>query len=940
MSIRRVADAATMKTWARSRAIIVFACLGVVLLASYADVVLGGRTLLASARDRGALPSGLDGLDEPDPGQLAACLDPRAAGGIAEPLAKLTSSSFWNLELPLWNPHTGLGAPLAANMESGVWFPMNIPIWIHPTSWSFDAVYLARIFLAGVFVVLLCRRLGVGTVGSIGGGIAFMLTGYLTLFVNMFHMSTEMLLPLWLYVLDRLARGKPVREAPAVAAVFAFMILGGSLQTVVLAAVLGLGYYVVRKVVDGGGRAFELARGTAWLGLAVGLGFGISCVLLVPFLEYVTLAKHFHEPGVALCLIPPRAAFSLIVPHFFGPVHEYWADLTWPEIPPYIGAAALLLAGVGAYSGRIARHLRLFFACAAAVSVGVLLGVPGLRVLARVPILNQIAMRKYLVPVIALCLSVLCGMGIDAIRRGSVRRRPLLVWAVVLLAVMAAGGLLHRSDAVRAGAAPWVWRQLAWASGALLGAALCAGLSRHRRAAPVVALLAVGVVFGELKGAMPDPRPPRYFPFEEPPFVRLLQADQTHFRILGEHAFLPQAATAFGIDDIRGLEALYPKSYFDFVKRYIAPKMTDRFDGVEDVQHYSELLDILNVKYLVSRWPIERLDSLDLLKRILSFAQITARDRELVAWVKVRANGQVVDALLQGPPAELSYPLVVPHIPTNFVFTYGLDRARGPVVREPVTFEIWVQTGEGRDKLFADTLQPSDDSAASPWHEGQIELSPYAGRQVALVLRTDSGPNAAGAPCVWLRFGFEYPGAALRWVPVYAEGAYVYLNRRAMPRAFVVHRAVIAETPSEAFEMVGRADIDLRRTVVLTKPVDEGLVDRGGAPEVDSSACRVVRRTSNRVVVDADMENEGLLVLSELNFPGWRVYIDGERATLLTADFLLRAVCVPAGRHTVEFKYAPASFVLGLLISIASVLATCALFFLTVSARPGRGGLR
>jgi len=453
------------------------------------------------------------------------------------------------------------------------------------------------------------------------------------------------------------------------------------------------------------------------------------------------------------------------------------------------------------------------------------------------------------------------------------------------------------------------------------------GLSHYRRMAPVVAILAIGVVFGELKGAMPDPRPRRYDPFEAPPFVMVLQADQTHFRILGEHAFLPESATAFGIDDIRGLEALFPKSYFDFMEQYVAPKMTDRFDGVEDVQHHSDLLDILNVKYLVSPRSIEQLDSSDLVKRILSDSQITARDRELVAWDKVQAGDQARDVLRQGPPAEIAYPLAVPSVPTKFVFAYGVDRSETPTLRGPVSFEIWVQSGVGREMLFSRTLDLPDNVRVSEWNQGQVDLTPYAGRSVDLILRTDSGPEAAGTPCVWLQFGFEYPGVPPRWLPVYAREVNVYLNRRVMPRAFIVHRAVIAETASEAFEMMGREDIDLRRTVVLTKPVEESFSDCGGAPEIDSSMCRIVRRTSNHVVIDANMANDGLLVVSELNFPGWHACLDGERTKLLAADYLLRAVYVPAGVHTVEFKYRPRSFTLGFLISLGSVAATGVLYF-------------
>ncbi len=59
----------------------------------------------------------------------------------------------------------------------------------------------------------------------------------------------------------------------------------------------------------------------------------------------------------------------------------------------------------------------------------------------------------------------------------------------------------------------------------------------------------------------------------------------------------------------------------------------------------------------------------------------------------------------------------------------------------------------------------------------------------------------------------------------------------------------------------------------------------------------------NRVTVQA--EGPGLLVLSEIAYPGWRVRVDGAPAALLHPAGLLRGVLLPPGRHTVEFSYSP-----------------------------------
>ncbi len=62
---------------------------------------------------------------------------------------------------------------------------------------------------------------------------------------------------------------------------------------------------------------------------------------------------------------------------------------------------------------------------------------------------------------------------------------------------------------------------------------------------------------------------------------------------------------------------------------------------------------------------------------------------------------------------------------------------------------------------------------------------------------------------------------------------------------------------------------------------------------------------SDRVVVDIDAPDTGLVVLNEVNYQGWTVTVDGMSATNVTANYLLRAVVVQAGKHRIEWRYQP-----------------------------------
>ena len=72
----------------------------------------------------------------------------------------------------------------------------------------------------------------------------------------------------------------------------------------------------------------------------------------------------------------------------------------------------------------------------------------------------------------------------------------------------------------------------------------------------------------------------------------------------------------------------------------------------------------------------------------------------------------------------------------------------------------------------------------------------------------------------------------------------------------------------------------------------------------------------------------GLLVLSDLEYPGWKAEVDGEEADIERVDYLMRGVRVPAGESTVTFSYRPLSFTVGWVVSLlalAGVVTTGAL---------------
>jgi hypothetical protein len=90
-------------------------------------------------------------------------------------------------------------------------------------------------------------------------------------------------------------------------------------------------------------------------------------------------------------------------------------------------------------------------------------------------------------------------------------------------------------------------------------------------------------------------------------------------------------------------------------------------------------------------------------------------------------------------------------------------------------------------------------------------------------------------------------------------------------------------------------------------------------PEPASSA-RVVRHAGETIEIDAQSERGGLLVLTELAYPGWEVFVDGVPAQAELFEGMYRAVTLPAGPHRVVWVYRPQSVRIGGAISVFTLL--------------------
>jgi hypothetical protein len=146
----------------------------------------------------------------------------------------------------------------------------------------------------------------------------------------------------------------------------------------------------------------------------------------------------------------------------------------------------------------------------------------------------------------------------------------------------------------------------------------------------------------------------------------------------------------------------------------------------------------------------------------------------------------------------------------------------------------------------------------------------------------------------------------------------VYRNTNALPRAWFVDRARVIADPATHLNAVADPAWDPAREALVfenVSPLDRGA---GGSASITHYSPREI---------DAELSSPGncLLLVSEIYYePGWKAWIDDVEVPILRADYVLRAIRIPPGRHVLRMHYDSPAFRKGLPVSAAGFGLVCA----------------
>ncbi len=867
----------------------------------------------------------------------------------------------------LWEPALGTGYPAAADPLTFTWYlPAILLSWIPG---SYNAFAISGYVLAAWFTYLLTYTLTQNRLAAWVSGILYGFSGFLM--GHLGHPSivhTAAWIPAVLLGLERIRSAHDFKWFAFGCFATGQLILSGHPQIIVYGLTFAAVYAAVRGFSTGATWAYY--RRAA---LMVLFGFGLGAVLLLPLIEFTRLGVRqnvtFEFFNVAR--FPLRLLSLLLFPFLYGgeenSLYEDHFNVELTEQDEFLGFLTLALLSFAFVRKKHAldgKQNALTYLLLVAGVVSLLCSFGGDTIVGRtlylIPPFNQFRCQGRWLVVFQLATALLAGIGIKrlltelSLKRVALQTGALFLFEIGLAAAISIGqgAQLQRIAASRgvqnvsfALTQPMFLLPLVTA---LLAALAIFFMHRHRGGAISVFTLSLVALADMAQFGMYSSW--RYYSpspagLDAPPTAALVR--KSGGRSVAVRGFLskpselgPNRSKLWGVASLNKYGSLAVERYNNLLqmdpggtlyaewwksenrsldilgaRHILLPDADigelDRFEGIpvpaedmgEDLGQSGSRQLGNEVRFAVD--PVKRFTALAVISYLRESAQIT--------------GGTTVAEIRLHAPVEPD--VIIPVLAGRDTAEFAADcpAVRKTMSHPPATIFRQVPQYGGPSCLgtFYFAKWPLD----STRHFSSIEfkwLAPAGGIQIAkaILWNHQTGAIQAFTPA-------DIQGSRFQLL-ARSQFARTYENSRVMPRAWLVSD-VRRLNPEE-----------VKRTIQTSILPDGSIFDPSRTALTEAST--QIRSTSldpGAVVTWTTSENTSvelrtrskepaLLVLADLNYPGWTASVDGQAAKIIPTNYVQRGVELAAGDHVVRFRFRPGSLWLGIGIGIASLLALAA----------------
>lgn len=878
-------------------------------------------------------------------------------------------AACWHHGVPLWNELSGFGMPLLADPQAFVLSPIFALFYFFPSMHAWNCDLIIRLAIGAVSIYFLSRELELSFIGALTAALLFIFCPYIQWHVELLG-NGYCLIPFVFLFFVRAAKRKSLWHAVLAGVAAAIDLLSAhpevAFTTIMFACLLMclVAYYRERSNF----RFLPIFRRISLAGL---VAFGLSAPLLIPFLEYLYNGHTYKFGGPAAANISWQDLLANFVYPFSAEGSPFIGPLSWWG-----------LALTACFLNKINRFAQAIFICLI-ISVAAVCQLFPLNLLFQIPPFSMIWPSYWLVEYLVLIV-IVSGLGVSSLLNGhlgqgieSTQETPdspailfslptgtgkVLSFTIVLALLIVPLIFSHRQNNFFYPGLPSNFDLRLWLFNAACALAMpliwAATMTRTPPVRTVGAIVIVMVGFSSL--ILVSFNTLRLRPSFQYPAILPLQFSQpanSRMLALGDHLFRPNTNIVYGLATARVWNPLFPKGLAEFMQACGAQE--DQFSQYFSAS-ISRLLDLTGTRTIVSEQPL-----LD--EGAIRHKQTLARSLVHKNLISKRGVGEdVTPRVTYANLLSLSNIELFRDSQANTVFCRFTATPRLPQSEDyHVYFDI-------KDDRGATAFTCSEPQLISVLFGKQTitcsGFTPVA-KHWTLSLRIAGGPDSShlirptsttlgklNADGSWLigtsdqkdlfseidnsRFKFLsscYGGNKI------AAGPLSYENKTALNHYFFGEQIKWVDKRAAALDYLKTHTDELSNVVVLEdwqkKKFAEALMkthmlqgqeipikfDKSAEiKKLDTSSRGFHLTSSSPLALQVECLHPALLVVCDLYYPGWKATIDGSACSIFRADYLFRAVPVPAGKHIIRFEYQPLSFMIGLALFLLTIVALIA----------------
>lgn len=540
----------------------------------------------------------------------------------------LAINDLKNGVLPLWNPYSFAGTPLAANYQAAAYYPLNILFFLMPFATAWSILVVMQPFLAGGFMYLYLKKMRISVLGSLVGAIVYAFSGFNIAWFTWNTLGHVALwLPLILYFKENVLsvlQHKKIRYKPLILYGLGLIlaesmyIFAGHAQIAFYVFCISNLYLLVRTFhiykTLGNKKKILLLTSIYFTVLAFIIGL-LTLIQTLPFIRFVlqsgrSIDQNSTQEG---WFIPFKHLIQFFAPDFFGnpATLNYWGTWNYGEMVGYVGVIPLILVFVSL--SFMKRKMILFFSVVAFLALlfstnNIFANLP---FILHIPLLSTSQPTRLLF-IIDFCLAVLSALGLDLMTSHKVTSRRLLIVGCStillfgLLWVLAYFQIFTQNiDSIAVSKRNLILPTLFMIVGILY---LLLYKKIPKKYAQLTTTFLVLVVIIDLFrfGWKFTPFVSAEYLYPNTKAVEFISSQPGLFRImsLDNRIFPPNVTMPHKIQTLDGYDPLYLKNYYELAsslvrnKPDISPFSFNRIITIQ--QPDNKIIDFMNVKYILS----------------------------------------------------------------------------------------------------------------------------------------------------------------------------------------------------------------------------------------------------------------------------------------------------------------------------------------------------